>query len=138
MNPIHVHLTDDQIEYGVQQNNARCAGVLAIKAADPEIERVRVTRDTITFSHRGDDMRYTVKTPRAMVRFVDNFDAEDGKLRCRPVSFTLDPSAAITARPRLHEGGPDRMIREATRRPRAAGTVRQSSRRLRLVAGAAE
>ena len=128
MNPIHVHITADQIQYGVQQNNGRCAAVLALKAADPEIERVRVTRETITFSHRGDDMRYTIRTPRPVARFVDDFDPEDGKAKARPVSFTVDPTTAIKRRPMLHEGGPDRMIREAVR-PRAARTTEPRSRR---------
>lgn len=128
MNPIHVHITEDDIEFGEQQNDMRCAGVLGIKAADPEIERVRVRRDYITFSHRGDDMRRKVPTPRPMVRFIDAFDPEGGKATAKPISFTLDPAQAVKTWPVEHEGGSDRLKRQAGR-PRALGTGKKTSYR---------
>lgn len=127
MRAITVHITQEDIDYGQQQNNGRCAAVLALKAADPEIERVTVTRDEIRFSHRGDETRYTIRSPRSLARFVDAFDPPEGKREVRPIAFTIDPETAINRRPISHENGPDRMMREAGR-PRIT-TGRHTSER---------
>jgi hypothetical protein len=128
MKPIHVHMTDEDVEFGEQQNDMRCAGVLGIKAADPEIERVRVRRDYVTFSHRGDDLRRKVPTPRALARFIDQFDPEGGKAKVKPISFTIDPEQAVKTWPVEHEGGPARLKRQAAR-PRTKGTGKPVSHR---------
>lgn len=122
MNPIHVHPTDDDVAFGLRQSNSRCALVLAIKSACPEAERIIVTRERITFSVRGDDMRYAWKTPRAGARFIDAFDGDESQAVTARPTFTLDPAQAIRAWPVEHQGGPDRMKRQA-------GRPRKGSRR---------
>lgn len=122
MKAITVHITSEDIEFGRQRSNSRCAAVLALKAADPEIERVTVTRETITFSHRGDEQRYTVATPRRLARFIDKFDPEQGKDDVEPTTFTVDPAQALKVRPVQHAtDGAERMKRQAGR-PHAPGT----------------
>ena len=118
MKPITVHITEDDIAFGQQRNNARCAAVLAIKAADPEIERVIVTRDKITFSHRGDEQRYTLPAPRRLARFVDKFDTDDGPAQVAPMTFIVDPAQAVKVKPMQHAtNGAERLKHRAEREP---------------------
>ncbi len=129
MKPVTVHVTADDIAFGEQNNNARCAAVLALKAADPEIERVTVTREKIVFSHRGDELRYTITAPRTLTRFVDAFDTTTAKAAVKPVSFTVDPAQAVKVQPVQHAlDGADRLKKQAGR-PHAPGTRKPLSHR---------
>jgi hypothetical protein len=129
MRPTSVHITQEHIDFGRQQNNASCAIALALKEADPEIERVVVTEEYITFSYRGDDMRYRLTTPNAQKNFIRKFDPEGGRQRVRPQTFTVDTERAVKAWPVQHAtSGASRMMRQAGR-PHAPGTGKPSSHR---------
>ena|SRR5215216_6012156 len=95
-----IEVSQSFIDIAAEQTNTRCPVALSLKNVDANrIQRVKVDRNTTSFSWVDHDIRYTFKTPVRVRKFIDAFD-NGGKVQ--PFTFTLDTVDAIDAKPIIH------------------------------------
>ena len=98
--PFKIEVTADLIALARQQDKGKCAVALAIRLANENLVRVRVTRDTISFTNTSEDQRYTLRSAEEIGSFVDRFDLS--KSNVEPFVTVVDPQRALQVKPVRH------------------------------------
>lgn len=85
---VTIRVTRTLLDWALQQTSTQCAIALAIKDADDDFQRPKVTQQTISFADARTGVRYTFPTPARLAKLIDDFDRDPTVVR--PTSFTLD------------------------------------------------
>jgi len=83
------------IAAGLPSDMGHCALVLALYAAIPQAQSIRVNRETISLSNIEERLRYVYATPKALVQFQDDYDAGKTIRRLPMVMLTDDDLIAV-------------------------------------------
>lgn len=83
---VQVEITQENIDYSVSRDSGHCMIAEAVKAAVPSAAYVSVDLQTIRWSNREKEERYTYLTPRSVQVVLVKFD--QGK-KPRPMGFEL-------------------------------------------------
>jgi hypothetical protein len=128
-----VRVTRDLIAHALEQTSTMCAVAVALKAADEDIVRPRVTQTTIAFTDARSGKRYVFDTPDKIAKFIDAFDR--GRELARPFNFGVDLDGAKKVKEPKHRSvqkAIDQAQRDRDRRSRGAKSqVYASARALR-------
>lgn len=123
MKTVRVHVTQELIDAAEMGNANNCAIAFAIKFANADLERIRVTQRFISASSRDEQLRYTWKTTPRDAAWIGKFD-EDKNL-VSPITIKLVPAEAVKVKPVALLSG-DAKVRSA-QRPKSAQTGRKTS-----------
>jgi len=106
---IVVELTDEDIQYAVRQNSAKCMIARALKRAHPAADKVMVDIQTIRFTDANTGERLTWLTPAEAQRQIVHFDAgelsELGSITFRLLrryAFRIQRQTVATPEDRAH------------------------------------
>lgn len=91
---VTIRVTRNLLDWALQQTSTQCAIALAIKDADDDFQRPKVTQETISFADARTGVRYTFPTPARLAKLIDDFDRDPSTVR--PTSFVLDLDEAET------------------------------------------
>lgn len=90
-------VTKKVIDLALQQDRGNCPVALTLRLDDSgDFGWVRVDSETLSFTSRSTELRYTYKTPLAVKRFIEAFDADRESVHA--FSFVLDLDRPIKVR----------------------------------------
>lgn len=85
---VTIRVTRNLLDWALQQTSTQCAIALAIKDADDDFQRPKVTQQSMSFADARTGVRYTFPTPARLAKLIDDFDRDPSSVK--PTSFTLD------------------------------------------------
>lgn len=120
MTKVRINVTRDMIDYAVQQTSTSCAVSLALKeSSDGDYILPKVNQNTISFTDRRSNTRYTVPTPPKVAEFIDTWDRD--KTKARRFTFEMDLASPKVSRKPVRRLTPIEAAKSAQRR-RERGT----------------
>lgn len=129
----NITVTEEDYALAKAQDAWNCAIVCAIQRELPDSQRVRVTKDKISFSLQRDDMRYEFATPpEAVENVIKPFDAGE-----KPPVFSFSLVNPLSATPVQHRTTEENRKRASVQRITRRRTSKSATTRTygRFLAG---